>query len=745
MRVWPALLIVLALGSAVGVLLNTLTLDQRINVFLPQPKDPQQALVIDQIQSSPGAEPQQLADRSRKIAELWRSLPGVQRVENGTEQLDSATEERLMQMRFLMLDDIPQRLTIPSMHEQLSQRLSDISLLGAQLDPWIGRDPLGLLPDLSTQLASAQAPRKLAGVWFDIKGERAMLLVMSEHTAYDSQAQAALVADLRQQFSALNDSVKLNLELAGAPVIAVNSATTARQDAVQLTIAGSLFLVLALLWFWRSATLLIVAAIPLGVGICCGLLITVTAFDQVHALTLAFGFTLLGVALDYPIHLIVHARARGFQEAAHEIMQPLLLSSASTVIAYLVIWYSTSPGLAQLGAFSAAGLVGATAATWLLPKFCHALPTQPQGQSMRTFYVPWVAPLLAGMALLALYLQGDKLWSSDLTRLTPVNAEMMALDQSLRKALATGDTRYMLVITATDLEPLLISTEATVEDLEQARKAGFLAGWQAITSIIPSQRTQSQRRADWPDPAHIKSQLNQASEAFKPEAFQPFIDDLAALDQQPNIGPDTWQGTLLQLRVDSLLKFSDQRWHSIIIPAGLSDTEGLRQFLRAVGSGGQLVDLKATSETMVSAYRHEASISLGIAAVLIAMLLWLRLRDPGLTLRVLIPPVAAVLCTALIMSWLDHGLTIVHLIGLLLASSIGLDYAIFSMTLNKTREQGKDTNRSINLCALSSGGVFLILGQSDIGMLNMLGLTVAVGILFSWVFSRLMQKSGHLN
>jgi predicted exporter len=748
-RIWPAALIVAIAVAGVIMLLQHLSLDQRITAFLPHPADPQQALVIDQIGAGSGgrmilaalsgANPQQLAQSSRLLAARWRELPNVERVENGAQELDPETEARLMQLRLLLVDDVQQRLRPAAIDEQLSQRLSEITLGGQQLDAWVRRDPLGILPDLGAKLASSQAPQRFAGVWFDTTNERALMLVMSAHEAFATDAQAALVTAMRQTFKALELADQLTLELAGAPIIAIDSAASTREEATRLSIAGSVFLLLVLMWFWRSAALVISAAIPLTVGILSGLLVTMLSFGQVHGLTLAFGFTLLGLALDYPVHLFAHASGRSLQQAAREISKPLLMGAGSTIIAYLAIWNSASPGLAQLGAFSAAGLAAAALATLLLPRLQLEIPDKPHVRLRRNWSLPWLPAFLAVAACAALYFQGDELWSSDLNRLTPVSDELLMQDKSLRQQLGSGDVRHLLVISAATLEHTLTATEATVQLLSSAQAVGIVNGWQAVTTIIPSQKSQAQRRADWPDAMTMNKLLQAADNPFKPQAFQPFLDDLAALHQNTMIGPDSWQGTLLQTRVDSLLQHMDKGWRSIIVPAGLQDPDALVSLLQQAHSEAYLIDLKATSEAMVSAYRHDASFSMAIAALLIAVLISLRLGNAWLGLRIITAPLAATLCTALVMSQLDQGLTIIHLIGLLLSASIGLDYAIFSMTMTGPDQPRERSNQAIRVCALSSGGVFLILAQSGIGLLHMLGMTVTLGILLSWLFSRLMQ------
>jgi predicted exporter len=144
---------------------------------------------------------------------------------------------------------------------------------------------------------------------------------------------------------------------------------------------------------------------------------------------------------------------------------------------------------------------------------------------------------------------------------------------------------------------------------------------------------------------------------------------------------------------------------------------------------------------MVAAWRQEAGSSLAIAGGLILLLLFVRLRRPRDTLAVALPPAAAVLVTAAAMSAFDQGLTIVHLIGLLLTAGIGLDFALFSRSFRTDPQSTARSRRAINTCALSTGGVFFVLGQSTIGMLQMLGLTVALGILLSWLFSRMGQPA----
>src|SRR5699024_2175650 len=120
---------------------------------------------------------------------------------------------------------------------------------------------------------------------------------------------------------------------------------------------------------------------------------------------------------------------------ARSIRAPLLLGVASTLIAYVAIWLSSSPGLAQLGAFSAAGLAGAAVATLLLPALDPAVPRRVQPTRTRSIHWPAIPLLLGAAALGFLVWQGSDRWSGDLSRLSPIERGQIEADRELRGAL----------------------------------------------------------------------------------------------------------------------------------------------------------------------------------------------------------------------------------------------------------------------------------------------------------------------
>ena len=87
-------------------------------------------------------------------------------------------------------------------------------------------------------------------------------------------------------------------------------------------------------------------------------------FGSAHGITLAFGFTLLGVAQEYPIRLLSHRRAGEDAVTSVRAFWPLLATAiVSAAIAYLAFFASGVSGLEQLAVFTISGLLVAGSST----------------------------------------------------------------------------------------------------------------------------------------------------------------------------------------------------------------------------------------------------------------------------------------------------------------------------------------------------------------------------------------------
>ena len=128
-------------------------------------------------------------------------------------------------------------------------------------------------------------------------------------------------------------------------------------------------MIVLLLIAYRSVAVVFLGTLPHRERGVAGLAAVSAMFGTVHGITLAFGFTLIGVAQDYPMHLFSHQQpGKRRSKRARSVWPTLATGVVSTCIAYLAFLYSGVAGLAQLACFTIAGLAVAGLTTrFLLP------------------------------------------------------------------------------------------------------------------------------------------------------------------------------------------------------------------------------------------------------------------------------------------------------------------------------------------------------------------------------------------
>src|SRR6185503_18733591 len=129
-------------------------------------------------------------------------------------------------------------------------------------------------------------------------------------------------------------------------------------------------MLLVLLIAYRGIGAIILSSLPLASAALAGLAAVSALFGSVHGITLAFGFTLIGVAQDYPIHLFSHLHPpKTPLQTARSVWPTLATGVVSTCIAYLAFLRSGVIGLSQLAWFTIVGLAVAGLTTrYLMPR-----------------------------------------------------------------------------------------------------------------------------------------------------------------------------------------------------------------------------------------------------------------------------------------------------------------------------------------------------------------------------------------
>ena len=747
-----------------------------ITLFIPK-TDTTAGLLLEQLRSGPaarillmgieGSTEQAMAETSKRLASRLRASGLFARVANGEDLLDRDEQRKLFSYRYLLSPKITtDRFSAKGLRAALLQRLQE---LGSPLSTFekrlLPQDPTAEMWALiKLWQGSGQRPEQRSGVWFTRDGKRALLLAETRSSGFDIGAQERVVDAIDQAFAAVKEQAgaggDMRLLLSGPGIFAVSSQHTIRHEAESLSVAAGLLVVLIIVLVFRSLRPVLISMLLLGSTILVAVVTAGAVFGKVYGITLAFGMTLVGEVVDYPILVFAHLRRNEASVVGLKRIWPTLrLCAATTVLGCLAMTATDLPGLAQLGLFTMAGLLSAAVFTrWVLPPLLPAVWT-PRNDPART---EWMTRLLhpgrslviavivlSLLALFALISLAPPLWEDDLAALSPIPQDALKLDQELRASFGEPESGRMIVVTAPDIESALSRSEAVAAYLQDRVADGMLRSFDLAARYLPSQHTQRERQAALPDRERLRENLKAAVAGlpFKPGLFGPFEQAVAAARTGPLLGLSDLEGTALGLRVASLLFQtelfqSDGGWTALILLDGVRDPDAMAPGLAHQGyQGVYYLDMKAETDRLVAGFRDTALNRLMWGAALIAGVVWLGFgRSVRLVLAALLPVFLAIILDVAVLAALGERLSLFHLVSLLLVLGIGTNYGLFFSRPDPDLADRKRTLRALLACLSSTLAVFGILSLSKVPVLSAIGQTVAIGVSMSFVMALILAQ-----
>ncbi|KVW03694.1 hypothetical protein WK91_36580 [Burkholderia cepacia] len=784
-----AVLVWLLALVACGVAIGRAHFTADLSAFLPSSPSAGQRVLVDQLRDGivsrlilvaiDGGDAATRAALSRRVASTLRADPQFAAVHNGEAANDARDRQFIFDHRYLLSPAVtPQRFSAGGLHQALGDSLDLLSSsAGLVAKAMLPRDPTGEVAALVDQLDGAAQPASRDGVWVSRDGTRAVLVVQTAAAGSDTDAQARAIDAVRRAFAAAKQAVPnaaATLAMTGPGVFSVDTRDTIRHDVERLSTASVVLIVALLLTLYRSPRTLALGLLPVLTGVAAGIAAVSVAFGTVHGLTLGFGTTLIGEAVDYSIYLFVQSAQAGTRGAARPAdatrawvaayWPTIRLGVLTSVCGFASMLFSGFPGLVQLGLYSIVGLTAAALVTrFVLPHLrgehvairdvsrIGAVLARAADAAPR---LRWPLAVLVIAAGATLVLHRDGLWSRELAALSPVPAQAQALDARLRADVGAPDVRYLVVIAAPTEQAALERAERVAAQLQPLVDRGALAGFETPARFLPSDAAQRARLASLPDAEVLAGRMRDAVAnqpiAVRPDLFAPFIADVEAARHARLLTRADLRGTSMALAVDALLTERDGRWSAMLPlrapdaartaqPASSLDATPIRAAVARAGVPDALfVDMKAEADRLYVSYVHE-DIRLSLAGfAAIAVLLLIALRSPRRVVRALAPLVAAVLVVTAGFALAGVPLTILHLVGMLLIVAVGSNYALFFCKRDDAQPVTPHTLVSLLIANLATVAGFGLLALSRVPLLETFGLTVGPGAMLALAFAAIL-------
>lgn len=810
-----ALLLILALVSALLVpLLVRLDLRGDLVDLLPRSSTAAQTFGAYSTHLSAGqelialvtcAEPERLTDFAERYAAALRQHPDVEQVTHriGGDSLRYLRDHLLLLLSDSDLDELQKRL----MPEALRRRASELRGLlsapgGSALAPLLTADPLELVPLLSARLGSGLQVDARSGYLRTADGKALLIKIRPRFKPLDWKRGEKLVEDAGALARSLGAELALTrFEDGSQPKVAFTGSYAfppyfrhyLERDMTGSTLisVGAVLLLFALVF--RSLRILPWVLVPLSLAGVWTAAVAQLLYGRINGVSMAFATILVAIGVDLPIQLYnrlceeltrpldpsqtpAETPAAIVRRITALLAGPSVLATLGPAAVFLCCGLSDFRGLNQLGILAGLGLLlNCVAMLTVFPALLMVLPLRlwfrpvavgapgkddkpPARRELLSALGSWLGRNPRGVligAVLALAVSVPllprvglvrDLLSMDLGQMPPALAQAEI-------ARRFGEQQRFLVALLEDTDPerALYRGDQWQQAAESLRRRGLLRGYEALSTLAPSQTTQAARRErlarlDLPKAAgELRAALEEAG--FDASAFQGFLDLLKRGPQSALRAEDlakTELGFLVRSHVVDLPATATapaRRMVAVFLfataDATLPTTLAGLQAVAAGPAGGSLTGLPLL-ETQLRELLARDLVRITVASLIaVALLLVVYYRRLRPVLAVLLPLSVAWALFGAALAVFRIPLHLYNLLAVPLCIGYGIDDHVFLLhrhlaTPAAERSAGftlRTTGRAVVLTSLATMAGFLGLLVAHFPGLVQLGLCGGLAVL----------------
>lgn len=411
----------------------------------------------------------------------------------------------------------------------------------------IVRDPLGLFTPVLSSLQSSNPQMNFEmydGYIFTPDMSRAVAMMSSpfgnSETEFNSKMLDILhdsVEDMEKEYP------EVSARVVGGPEIAVGNSNRIKKDSILAITLSVILIVLLVVYSIGSVRNILLIFLSIGWGWLFAMAGMSLFSSNVSIIVIGISSVILGIAVNYPLHLIVHiSHVPDMRQAVKDIMAPLVIGNITTVGAFLTLVPLQSAALRDLGIFAAFLLVGTI--IFVLLYLPHLVKVKPVADTrsrlldrIAEFSPEKYKTLVGGVVLLTLFLAFFSVRTEFDTNLANINymtdaqREDMQYFENLLSSSSSPDMTKVYVLSAgKDYDEALIGNSSIVPVIDSLCAEGLVAGYRGVSRFLVSKQEQQKRLDMWEDfvvrhseelPAAVRS--NAFKSGFSANAFDGFL------------------------------------------------------------------------------------------------------------------------------------------------------------------------------------------------------------------------------
>jgi len=682
---------------------------------------------------------------------------------------------------FLNEDDykaIEARLKQDSIQTRLEENYKNlISPTGLVTKEFLFKDPLSI-----TYLGLKKLEELQVGDDFELynnflitKDQKHLLLFLSPTLpSSETDKNSLFLEKLERIQSGLNLEFKeVKGEFFGGVLYSVANANQIKRD-IKLTIGIAMGILLILLIFYYGKIYVpLLLFVPSILGAITAIAFLYLLKGSISAISIGIGAILLGISIDYALHILTHYRNnRDLSQLYKDVTRPVLMSSATTAIAFLCLIFVHSEALNDLGIFAAVSvMVSSIFALILIPLFYKARKLDIDYKSTFLDKISAIdfhkkKPLIIFMILLflgGLFFFTKVEFNNDLSAINYEPKEIKQAEENITLIAGRAAKSIYLVSYGKSTDQALDHNNILYNKLNTLKKEGEITNFSSIGGVVLSTSTQLGKIEQWQSfwTRDKKMELQQrliresAEFGFKPESFENFY-QLLSKDFSP-IDLEDYRHTT-NLYLDDFIS-SGTDFATVTTSIDI-EKENEKSVLQQFQGDEHLVvvDRKQMNQSFLGNLKNDFNKLIAYSITAVFLVLLISYRSLELSILTLLPIGITWVIALGLMAVLNIEFNILNIIISTFIFGLGLDYSIFmTNAFLKEYEFGtkvlKTYRTSILLSVLTTllgiGALFFAKHPAlrSISLVSIIGVISAVlaafilqGFLFESLFLKKVKK-----
>lgn len=500
----------------------------------------------------------------------------------------------------------------------------------------------------------------------------------------------------------------VKIYLTGTPVHSYYASTKSAGEINLICILSSLFIIGLIYFYFRSLKPLLPIAVTIGAGIWAGFLVTSLIFPTVHILTFVFSTTLIGICVDYTLHFFVsHEKDTSCDEVIKEIFKSLSVSLLTTASAFIVMLFSNFILLKQIAVFTVTGL--ATVYLFVIlfyPLFCTNIYNPAH---IKHFSIPekFNKPILIAAGIIIAVGLFRIHFDDNIKNMYVPPKHLLNAEKLQSELIKSNEMMSIFVIEGKNLQELLEKEESITYELSKDN-----IEFQSLSKYLPSLKRQ-------------KSVQNLKKELYLKRlndyaVFLPSDKRREVIDEALTPYPLNYNIKFEALKNNFLINENT----SIVAAFGYEGGEI---------NGSRVINFQKDISSQIKKCRI-ICLSLLLPIFAILYLLLAKIYDFKSAGKIVLPSILAGGVSLGLLGILNQPVNLFHIIAVFLIIGFGLDYSVFRFG------GAKKSADAVLISCLTSVFSFTLLALTGFKLISSLGIILAIGLLFSYIFSLVCIK-----